>query len=438
MQVNVEVLSSVKKKINFEIPAERVNSEIGKVFDQVKKRAVVPGFRKGKVPQSLIEKHYQGQIEGDVIKNLFQDTYFSYIQENKIFPIDYPEIQTDSLTKGSSFKYSAIVEVFPEVKVDKYDKLEVTKEKFVPNAEVVEQRLQQMRESMAQLQPAAAEYAAATGDTVIIDFTGYLGAEPFENGAATDFQLELGGGSFIPGFEEQVVGMQAGEEKRIKVTFPESYHSKNLAGQPVDFVVAVKEIKVKVVPELNDDLAQEFGEFKTVAELREKIKELYEKQEQERIEHDCQEKLIKALIESNPLEVPGALVERQLNSMLENTKKRLSYQQMSLEMMGLDDQRYREQFRSVAESQVKGSLLLDALGNQENISVSEAEIDARIKQIAEEANQDLAKISDYYRNNSAAKENLSAQLREEKVLKLLASKALITEVERQETATTEA
>lgn len=438
MQVNVEAISSIKKKINFEIPAESVDLEIGKVYDQIKKRAVVPGFRKGKVPQSLIEKHYQGQMEGDVVKNLFQSSYFAYIQENKIFPVDYPEIETDTLVQGAPFKFSATIEVFPEIEVKKFENLEVSKEKFAYKAEVVEQRLQQMRESVAQLQPAEVGHVASNGDAVIIDFTGYLGDEPFENGAATDYQLELGSGSFIPGFEEQVVGMRSGEEKRITVTFPEAYQNKELAGNPVDFVVSVKEIKVKVLPELNDEFAQGFGEFNNVEELQAKLKELYEKQEMERIEHDFQDKLISALIESNPVEVPGALVARQLESMLENAKKRLSYQQMTLEMMGLDDARYREQFRTVAESQVKGSLLLEALGNQEGIAVDDQDIEARVKQIAEDSNQDFAKISAYYLSNSNAKESLRAQLREEKVLKFLAGKAKISEFERQDTTTAEA
>jgi len=204
MQVNVETLSSVKKKINFEIPADRVATEIDKVYGEIQKRASLPGFRKGKVPKSLIEKNYQQQMEEDVVKNLFNDTYFKYLQEQNISPVTYPDVDADSLVRGEPFKYSATVEIFPQVVVKHYEKLELKKEQFVLDEEAVEKRLQQMRESMAQLKPLDEERPAVSGDTVIIDFIGYLNGEPFEHGAGADHSLELGSGSFIPGFEEQI------------------------------------------------------------------------------------------------------------------------------------------------------------------------------------------------------------------------------------------
>ena len=427
MQVNVEQLSSIKKKISFEIPAERVQAETDKVFGEIRKRAVIPGFRKGKAPQGLIRKSYQEQVEGDVMKNLFNDTYFKYIQENSLFPVGYPILDTDPITEGAPFKYSATIEVYPEVAVNNYEGFELVKEKFVADESAVDARINQMRENMAQLRPLAEERPAASGDHVIIDFEGFVDGKKLDGGDATDHQLELGSNSFIPGFEEQVAGMSVGEQKQIKLAFPEPYHSAELAGKPVEFSVTLKEIKVKEMPELDDDFAKEFGEFETLADLKAKVAETIEKQEKERIEREFKDALLKTLIEKNDFELPEAMIERQLSSMLENSKQRLQAQRMTLEMMGLDEQGYKAQFRPVAASQVKGALLLHELATKVGIEVTESDIEAYLRKIAEESGQDYERISKYYLKSDEAKQGLEEQIREEKVVELIASRAVITE-----------
>ena len=373
MQVKVESLSKIKKKINFEIPADRVGAEIDKAFEEIRKRANVKGFRKGKVPRTYVEKHFSAMMEQDVLKNLVQDTYFKALHEEKLFPVAHPVIESDDLKKGEPFKYSATVEIYPEVKIEEYAGLEVVKEQFVKDEEVVAKRLEEMRENMAQLKPVEEERPAAQGDFLTIDFKGFLGGVPFENGSAEDFQLELGAGRFIPGFEEQIIGQKIGEEKSITVTFPEDYNSKELAGKEATFAVTVKEIKVKELPLLDDDFAKAIGEFETIDQLRAKIAEMHEKQEKQRIEADLRDRTIKAFIAKNPLEIPEALVEKQLQIMLDGTKKRLDMEKLSLEMMGLDDAGYKARFRDTAEVQVKGALLLDALADQEGIKVEDNE-----------------------------------------------------------------
>ena len=427
MQVNVEQLSSVKKKINFEIPAERVQAETEKVFAQIRKHAVIPGFRKGKAPQGLIRKSYQDQFEGDVMKNIFNDTYYKYIQDNNLLPVGYPILDTDAITEGSPFKYSATIEVYPEVAVNNYEGFELVKEKYVADQAAVDARINQMRENMAQLNPLAAERPAASGDHVTIDFEGFVDGKKLDGGDATDHQLELGSNSFIPGFEEQVVGMSIGEQKQIKLAFPEPYHSAELAGKPVEFSVTLKDIKVKEMPELDDDFAQEFGEFETLADLKAKVAETIEKQEKERIEREFKDSLLKTLIDRNDFELPEAMIERQLSSMLENSKQRLQAQRMTLEMMGLDEQGYKAQFRPVAASQVKGALLMHELATKAGIEVSQSDIEAYLRRIADESGQDYERISKYYLKSDEAKQGLEEQIREEKVVELIASKAVITE-----------
>jgi trigger factor len=434
MQVNVEHVSSIKKKISFEIPAERVKAETDKVFGEIRKRAVMPGFRKGKAPQDLIKKSYQEQIVGDVMKNLFNDTYYKYVQENNLYPLGYPILDTEPFTEGAPFKYIATIEVFPEVVVNNYEGFEVVKEKYIADESAVDARINQMRENMSQLMPLADERPAVIGDHVVIDFEGFMDGAKLDGGDATDHQLELGSNSFIPGFEDQLVGMNVGEQKQIKLVFPDPYHNVELAGKPVEFSVTLKDIKVKEMPELDDDFAKEFGEFETLADLKAKVAETIEKQEKERIERDFKDSLLNVLIEKNDFELPEAMIERQLASMLENTKQRLQAQRMTLEMMGLDEQGYKAQFRPVAASQVKGALLMHELATKAGIEVAQSDIEAYLRRVAEESGQDYERISTYYLKSDEAKQSLEEQIREEKVIELIASKAVITEKTKAERA----
>jgi trigger factor len=432
MQINVETLSSIKKKINFEIPADRVSSEVDKAYGEIRKHAAIKGFRKGKVPNDLIKKHYSAKMADDVLKNLINETYFKALADEKIYPVSHPVIENDQLKIGEPFKYSATVEVFPDVTVNDFAGMQVKKEKYVPNEEVVEQRLKEMQENMAQLVPAEEGRAAALGDLMTFDFTGFVDGVPFEGGAAEDFQLELGSGRFIPGFEDQLVGLKAGDEGSVAVTFPENYGSKELAGKAATFTVAVKDLKIKELPTLDDEFAREFGEFETLGHLKEKLREMNEQQELARIEGEFRERVVKALIDRNDLEVPATLVEKQLEQMLDNSKKRLASQRMSLEMMGLDDAGYKAQFRSVAENKVKGSLLLEALAEQNGITVDEGIIDEKITELAEQSGQDVAMVTNFYKTNPQARGNIAAQLKEDMALEFLLSKTEILEVPREE------
>lgn len=432
MRINVESLSSIKKKINFEIPSERVASEVEKAYGEIRKHAAIKGFRKGKVPKDLLVKHFSDKMADDVLKNIINDTYFKALMDEKIYPVSHPVIESDELKVGEPFKYSATVEIFPDVVVKDYAGLEVKKEKYVFNEEVIANRLKEMQENMSHLEPADAQRSAVNGDFVTFDFKGFVDGEPFEGGAAEDYQLELGSGRFIPGFEDQIVGMKAGDEGEIKVTFPENYGQKDLAGKDATFAVTIKGIKVKELPELNDDFAKDFGEFESLDQLKAKISEVYSLQENERIETELRERLIKALIEKNSFEVPETLIDKQLNLMLENSKKRLAMQRLTLEMMGLNDEGYKIQFRSVAETQVKGSILLEALARQESIQVADCDLDDKIKEIAAQNNQELETVNNFYQQNAQAKENLTAQLKEDKVVDFLLAKAKIDEVDRSE------
>lgn len=432
MQVKVESLSSIKKKINFEIPAERVGLEIDKAYEAIRKQANIKGFRKGKAPMTYIQKHYSEMMEQDVLKNLFSETYFKALHEEKLFPVEHPQVESEELKRGEPFKFSATVEIYPEVVANDYTGFEVLKERFVMNDEVVERGIKEMQENLAQLNPADEGHAATLGDFLTIDFKGFMNGVQFDNGSAEDFRLELGAGRFIPGFEDQLVGLKAGESRNVTVTFPENYGSKELAGKEATFDVLVKEIKVKELPPLDDDFAKEIGDFETLEQLRAKIAEVHEKQEMDRIDGDLRERIVKAIVDRNPLEIPGAMIDKQLQIMLDNTKNRLSMEKMSMEMIGLNDEEYKSRFRDKAEAQVKGALLLDAVAAKEDIKVEDNELDEKLREIAEQRKQEYDTLKDYYEKNTHARDNLRDQLKENKIFAFLEGKAVIKEVSREE------
>lgn len=430
MLINIENLSPVKKKLSFEIPSDRVSKEIEKVYEEIKKTVSIKGFRKGKVPRAIIEKHYGERMEADALKNLINDTYFKALIDKKVLPVSQPEFETDPLKAGESFKYTATFETAPDIDLQEYKGVQVEKRALVVDEKVVDSRLAELQDGMAQLKSLEEPRPAVEGDFVSIDFKGFLDGVPFERGEAKDYLLQLGSNNFIPGFEDQVVGMSPGENRNVNVTFPADYGNADLAGKDVTFEVTVKEIKVKELPALDDDFAKQFGPFESIADLRAKISEVFEKEEVQKIENEVRDNIVKALIEKHEFEVPEAMVEKQLNVLIENMKSNLAGQNMTFEQLGTSEEKIREQSRSVAVSQVKGSLLLAAIADKENVTVEDAEIEEKIRDIAAQANKDFEVIFGIYQSNPYAKDTLVMQMREDKVIDFLLSQASVSEVDK--------
>jgi trigger factor len=430
MLINIENLSPVKKKLSFEIPSDRVSKEIEKVYEEIKKTVSIKGFRKGKVPRAIIEKHYGERMEADALKNLINDTYFKALIDKKVLPVSQPEFETDPLKAGESFKYTATFETAPDIDLQEYKGVQVEKRALVVDEKVVDSRLAELQDGMAQLKSLEEPRPAVEGDFVSIDFKGFLDGVPFERGEAKDYLLQLGSNNFIPGFEDQVVGMSPGENRNVNVTFPADYGNADLAGKDVTFEVTVKEIKVKELPALDDDFAKQFGPFESIADLKAKISEVFEKEEVQKIENEVRDNIVKALIEKHEFEVPEAMVEKQLNVLIENMKSNLAGQNMTFEQLGTSEEKIREQSRSVAVSQVKGSLLLAAIADKENVTVADAEIEEKIRDIAAQANKDFEVIFGIYQSNPYAKDTLVMQMREDKVIDFLLSQASVSEVDK--------
>ena len=427
MNVRVEELSSIKKKLFIEVSEEVVATELNNAYKKLAKTANIKGFRKGKVPRAILEQHYGPKAQYDAVGSLINNSLYKALVENKIEAVSQPQVvESGLIEKGQPFSYEAEVEVRPDVVAKDYKGLELEKEKFSFDESVVDEQLQQMADSRVQLEVSSRK-KAREGDTVIVDFEGFIDGTAFANGAAKDYQLELGSNSFIPGFEDQVAGMKREQEKDIEVTFPESYGAKDLAGKTAVFKVVLKEIKEKIVPKIDDDFAKEL-DAENLAELKERIKNDSIVQEKRRIEGQLQEDSIAALIEKNSFDVPEGMISNQLMYMKDDFSQRLRAQGMTLEMLGMNDETFAQSYRETAIKQIKAELLLDSIAKQEELKVEDEDLTKKMQEFADESNTPLEQIEKYFENEQA-KVGLRTQLMREKVSAFVLGEAKITEVE---------
>jgi len=432
MQVHVEEISTVKKRINIEVPVEHVDAEIEKVYAGIQKKAKLQGFRPGKAPMQLIRRTYSETMRDEVMRRIFEQTLYKTLDEHKIAPVDSPTIESDIIQQGAPFKYSALVEIMPEILLKEYSGLAAQKEIFSPNQDSVEAELRRMQENMAQLIPLGDDAAVEIGHMVTVDYAFSVPGFPEESNNAENAEIEVGAKHLPPGFEEQLAGMKCGETKDISVTLPEGYRNPEAVGKESIFRVTVKEIKRKELPEMDDDFARQFGDYESMEQLRAKMTEYHEKHEADRIQNDLKERIIKILIEKNPLEVPESMVKRQLDHMLENLKNRLQGQHMSIESLGLDENGFRDRFRDEAADKVRGGLLLMALVEKENITVTDEDLAKRYEQISAGNPEMLGRIKEYFEANHKAKNSIVAEIKEDKAIDFLLGSAVITEVDASE------
>jgi len=431
MQVHVETLSPVSKKVSFEIPADQVNTEIAHAYAAIRKRAKLQGFRQGKAPMPLIKRTFGDSMRDEVMQRFYEKTLFSALRENKIEPIASPTIESDILKENTPFKYSALVDVTPEITLKDYEGLEITSERFVFDNKQVDDEIERMRNSLAQLVPMDDGADVKTGNMALVDFTFTVEGHPEENSSSEGSLIEVGAHRFSQELEAALVGMKCGESKDVVVNLPEGYRNPEAAGKQGVFHVALREIKHKELPEPNDEFARQFGEFDTIEQLREKIEEYQKKYESDRIERDRKANIIKALIDKNPIEIPEALVRRQQDQMLETLKGRLKDRGMSMETMKMGDDDFREHARNVAADKVRGGLLLMALIEQEGFDVTDDDLEKRYVEIAGDNQGLLERIKDHYSAEGSARESLILEIKEDKAVRFLLDRAVVTEIEPQ-------
>lgn len=410
--------------LTVETDEKTVAEALDQAFKKVVKKVSVPGFRKGKVPRPIFEKRFGVEaLYQDALDILLPEAYESAVKETGIEPVDRPEIDIEQLEKGKSLIFKATVTVKPEVKLGEYKGLEVEEKDFSVKPEDVDAELERMQKQQGQLE-AIEDGAVEKGDRVIIDFEGFVDGEAFEGGKAEKYTLEVGSGTFIPGFEDQLIGMKPGEEKDVEVTFPEDYHAKELAGKPAVFKVKLHEIKRLNLPELDDEFAQDVSEFDTLAELKADIeKNLNEKAQQEK-ENYIRNELVELAAKNAEIEIPQVMIDHEVEHMLRDFEQRLMYQGLNLEMYaqftGQDQDALKEQFKEDAEKRVRANLVLEAIAAAEKIEVTEDEIEQEIKTMAEQMGRELEEVRKLVEQQGVI-DSVKEQLRVKKTIDLLVS-----------------
>jgi len=427
MEVKVEDLSAIKKKLFFEIDVETVAVELENAYKKIAKTADVKGFRKGKVPQNVLEQHYGPRAQYDASGPLINNTLYKALLDNKIEAVSQPQVVNSGVVEpGKTFTYEVEVEVRPEIVAKDYTGLKLEKEIYTFDESAIDTQLEHMANSKMEL-VVTTRKKAREGDTVVIDFEGFIDGTAFENGSGTDFELSLGSNSFIPGFEDQLVGMKREQEKDVEVIFPEGYGSKDLAGKPALFKVLVKEIKEKKIPKIDDALAKQL-DAENLTDLKERIKENTIAQEQQRVDGQLQEGLMNALLEGNDFEVPEGMIDNQLHHLKDNFTQKLKAQGMSLEMLGMNEETFATTYRDMAVQQVKGEIVLDTIAVQEGLAVEESEVKDKMQLFADDSDIPLEQVEKYFENQQALA-GLKGQILQEKVTSFLLEKAVVTEVE---------
>ncbi|AHL72322.1 MULTISPECIES: trigger factor [Bacillus] len=414
MSVKWEKQEGNEGVLTVEVDAETFNKALDDAFKKVVKQVSIPGFRKGKVPRGLFEQRFGVEsLYQDALDILLPVEYPKAIDEAGIEPVDRPEIDVEKIEKGESLIFTAKVTVKPEVKLGDYKGLNVEKDDTSVSDEDVQEELKAMQNRQAEL-VVKEEGAIENGDTVVLDFEGFVDGEAFEGGKAENYSLEVGSGSFIPGFEEQLVGLEAGAEKDVEVTFPEEYHAEDLAGKPAVFKVKIHEIKAKELPTLDDEFAKDVDEeVETIAELTEKTKKRLEEAKENEAEGKLREELVAKASENAEVDVPQAMVDTELDRMMKEFEQRLQMQGMNLELYfqfsGQDEDALKEQMKEDAAKRVKSNLTLEAIAAAEDLQVSDEEVEEELSKMAEAYNMPVENIKQAIGSTEAMKEDLKVR-----------------------------
>ncbi|MGM8213294.1 trigger factor [Virgibacillus sp. W0430] len=412
MSANWEKLEGNEGILTVNVPADEFESALDQAFKKVVKTVQIPGFRKGKIPRKLFENRFGVEsLYQDAVDIVLPNAYMKAVEETGIHPVDQPEIDIEEIEKGKQLTFTAKVIVKPEVTLGEYKGLEVTEESVEVTEEDVEKELEALREKQAEL-VLKEDGKVAEGDTVVIDFEGFLDGEAFEGGKGENHSLEIGSGQFIPGFEEQLVGKEAGTDTEVEVEFPEDYHAEDLAGKKAIFKVKIHEIKVKELPELDDEFAKDVDEeVESLDELKKKKKEELEKQKAQQAENNKRESLIEQATENAEVDIPDAMVETELDQMVKEFEQRLQMQGMTMEMYaqfsGQDESAFKEQMRDDAKKRVKTNLTLEAIVEKEELEATEEDVDKELANMAEMYSMEIDRIKEMLGGNtSAIKEDL--------------------------------
>lgn len=427
MSAKWEKLEGNQGVLTVEVNVETVNEGLNKAFQKVSKEVNIPGFRKGKIPRQLFEKRFGVEsLYQEALDFILPDAYAKAVDETGIFPVDRPEIDVEQLEKGKELIFKATVTVKPEVKLGEYKGLEVEKLDDTVTDEDVNEEIKTLQERQAEL-VVKEDGEVEDGNTVVIDFEGFVDGEAFEGGKSENYSLEIGSNSFIPGFEEQLIGSKSGEETDIEVTFPEEYHAEELAGKQATFKVKIHEIKAKELPELDDEFAKDVDDkVETFEELKTSIKNRLTESKKNEADQKLRNDLVEKATANAEIELPEIMIDNEVDRMIQEFEQSLQMQGMNLELYfqfsGQDEAALREQMKSDAEQRVRTSLTLEAIVKAENLEADEEAVDEEIKKMAEMNNMDVEEVKNIMAANM---DGLKADLKLQKAIEFLVENSKI-------------
>ena len=409
-------------KLEITIEAEKFENAIKKVYFQNAKYFNIPGFRKGKAPQAIVEKYYGKEIfYEDAFNDIASEEYEKAVEESKLEVVSRPKIDIVTMEKGQDVVFTAVVSTKPEVELGKYKGIEIEKIEYNVEDSDIESNLKQMQEKNARV--ISIETPVENGNIAVIDFEGFVDGKAFEGGKGENYSLEIGSGSFIPGFEDQVIGMKIDEEKEINVKFPEEYFSKDLAGKDATFKVKVHEIKKKELPELDDEFAKDVSEFDTLEELKNSIKQRLINENVQKVKYEKEDAVMKVVTSQMKVDIPEGMVDVEVDNMVKDMEQRMSYQGLKLEqylkMLNKTEAEFRKEFEPQAIEAIKSRLALEAIIKNEKIEASEREVKDKLEEMA----KNYGKTAEELEKNENIKEYIKQGIENEKAIEFLVENA---------------
>ena len=430
--VKIEDISSVKKKLSFDIPWTDVKNELDIVYRKVGKTAKVKGFRPGKIPRSVLERYYREQAEEETVSSLVNRYYWEILQEKEIPAVTQPQIEQKGIEQDKDFSFSATIEVEPAVDPKDYIGLELKKEDPLVTDEDLEARLQEIRQMFATMEDLNDDRAVIRGDFVTIDFSGKVAGESLKELTAENHLLEIGSKTFVPGFEDQLIGTRKGESKTFAVTFPEPYAAAHLAGKEVEFSVTVKGIRIKRAPEIDEDFVKNFERYDSLEALRADVRKNLEEEKKRRVEADLDKGIGEKLLASNEFEVPESFIEHQIYYMMSDMQRRMVSGGMDAKKAAELCFKLHDQLREEATKIVKTVILIKNIARKEAITVDEGEIEKQIGEMASQRGQDVDTLKKSLEKDDMV-DSIKSEILSRKTYDFLAAKAQITTVKTEKT-----
>ncbi|HZJ57111.1 MAG TPA: trigger factor [Clostridia bacterium] len=428
MKANVERLENSKVKLEIEVDAKQFDEAMQKSYLKNRGRISIPGFRKGKAPRQIIERYYgEGIFYEDALAETLPTIYDEAVEEHELFPVDQPDFDVVQIGDGQDLIFTAEVAVKPEVVLGQYKGIEINKVEYNVTDQDIDDQLERSREQNARW-ITVEDRSVEEGDRITLDYKGYVDGEAFEGGTAENQTLEIGSGQFIPGFEEQLVGMDAGSEGEVKVTFPEEYHSEDLKGKDAIFEVKVHEIKEKELPELDDEFIKDISEFDTVEEYRADLKERMDEDAARRGKSEMENLLLRKIVENMEADVPEVMIEREIDTSIREMDTRMRYQGMDLNsylgMIGSSMDNFRSDMSDEANHRVRLQLALEQINKEEAIEATDEDVEKEYNTIAEEYKLDLDEVKKRYEGQE---DGLRHSLSIQKTIDFLMEQAVIVE-----------